>query len=247
MASSLSRCYSQCSLSSRSSLHYNIPFWYSSSRGAYEVVDHAHPRLTPKRKSVNEGQSCVCASSPPQPAIISLTCKDWDYSAHAQQECLRLNLGIVVSPNDNTPTTAAVCPRPGPLSPTPTPDSDTRKDLGASYFAPRNITVSYSAVVPAGQDPNTVFIGWTTPGFQYVASQFRSSSWKGTSPDSLQPHMRFGQHVEFLWRKKSLSASGHLSVHQPSKEPRSSVSTAYLVCLNDLLPRSLVSLPVSVR
>ncbi len=237
--------------SSPASLHYNVPLWYSSPHGSYDIVDHAHPRLTPKRMTseLKRCQSTVCVSPAPQPAVISLTCKDWDYTVQAQQECLRLSLGVLVSRANDAPAIPVFCPRPGPLSPTPTPDSDGCHDLRSDYFAPKKLTVSYSVVVPAGQDPSNIFIGWTTAGFRYVASQFRSNSWKESSPDSLPQHMRYGQHVEYSWRKKSASTSSQLAVHPPPLESGKSISisTAYLVCLNDLLPRSQHSLAVALR
>ena len=214
---------------SPSSLHYNIPLWYSSLYGAFEIIDDSHPRLTAKRLPSEQDK-----------AIISLSCKDWDYSRHAQQECLRLNLGVMVSPDDRAPT--SFNPRPGPLSPPPTADDDIQ-EISADCCTPKKFTVSYSVVIPASQDPNVVFIGWTTAGFRYMASQFCTDLGKVGSFDSTLPYMRFGQHVELVRTRRSYSMSQTTSPDQQLGHP---VSTAFLVCLTELLPHSQ-SLSVPVR
>ena len=80
---------------------------------------------------------------------------------------------------------------------------------------PQSLKVSYTAVISAGQDPKTVFLGWTTPSFRYMEDQ--------------PP----GQVVELLGE---LSTPGVVCN-----------STAYLMCLADVLDRQQLPLQSSQR
>ena len=140
-----------------------------------------------------------------------------------QPECLRLNVGVLVTPevggrHPSFTTQLSVHPRPGPLSPTPTSDIDIYK-VFADYFSPNRRIVSYTAVVPAGQDPSVVCVGWTTAQFHYVASQFQTGA-SGV----------YGQKLElvggYMSHSGSTSSPGHVEY---------SHSSAYLVCVKQLL------------
>ena len=98
----------------------------------------------------------------------------------------------------------------------------------ADYLSPKRNTVSYTAVLPAGQDPRAVFVGWTTAQFRYVASQFHTGFgvWNGDSSGC-------GQRLELV--------SGHEAHSGSSLDPATVVeysnSSAYMVCVKQLLPR----------
>lgn len=183
-------------------LAYNVPIWYSS-RGGYETIDHTHPTLLTQRKSLAEGE---------YDSIISISSKNWDYSALPKQECLRLNVGVSFA--QTTPTF-----------------EDDQSDTGISFG--RNIDIKecvgervcYSVVVPSGQDPSQVFMGWTTPEFRYVESQFQMPG-----PDSIPNERRYGQQIDLIG---------------PSLQG-SSYSTAFMVCLSDLFQSEDLHLSHSV-
>lgn len=200
---------------SPAALHYNIPLWYSSPHGAFEVIGPNHPHLIAFRRICNG---------------IAVRCKDWDYSHHPTQECLRLNLGVTLplEPQDLSPSTPSLHPRPGPLS--PTSEIDIFKMFSKDFFSPKKVMVSYSAVVPAGQVPSLVFIGWTTSGFRYIESQFHSGAHLGSegSPSLL----RYGQQVDVVTERRHSSTS--------------SFSTAFLVCLSELLTDAQDHIPSAI-
>ena len=200
---------------SPAALHYNIPLWYSSPHGAFEVIGPNHPHLIAFRRICNG---------------IAVRCKDWDYSHHPTQECLRLNLGVTLplEPQDLSPSTPSLHPRPGPLS--PTSEIDIFKMFSKDFFSPKKVMVSYLAVVPAGQVPSLVFIGWTTSGFRYIESQFRSGAHLGSegSPSLL----RYGQQVDVVTERRHSSTS--------------SFSTAFLVCLSELLTDAQDHIPSAI-
>lgn len=128
------------------------------------------------------------------PAVTSVTCIDWDYSHHTSQECLRLNLGVTLSMPDAPPTMPTIHPRPGPLS--PTADIDLGQVFAHSIATgPQKLKASFSVVIPAGQDPGAVFIGWTTAGFRYIESQFQSQFHPG-SAGAVPCRRQYGQCVE---------------------------------------------------
>ena len=192
-----------------------------------------HPRLATKKKA---SEQCNKHGTTP---IISVSCKDWDYSKHAHQECLRLNLGVMVTlQGSQPPAMPTINPRPGPLSPTPNPEMELFQGL-TDYFSPKKVIVSYSVVIPAGQDPSNVFIGWTTAGFRYIPSQFQSRSAKSLDPTP--PHLRYGQQIDVVAQRRYLR-SGTSAQHAVSQ-----YSTAFMVCLNDLLTHSPLHLPVATR
>ena len=204
-------------LPSPAALHYNIPLWYSSAHGAFEVIGPNHPRLVASRRTRSG---------------IVVRCKDWDYSHRPTQECLRLNLGVTLplEPQDLSPSIPTLHPRPGPLSPSPTSEVDIFKMFSKDLFSPKKLMVSYSAVVPAGQVPSLVFIGWTTSGFRYIESQFRSGAHLGSkgSPSLL----RYGQQVDVVTKRRHSSTS--------------SFSTAFLVCLSEFLTDAQHHIPAAI-
>ena len=95
--------------------------------------------------------------------------------------------------------------------------------------------MSYTTVLPAGQDPKTVFVGWTSAQFCYVASQFQTSSvWNGDSV--------YGQGLECFDHHCAGSSS------DPIARVKYSHSSAYLVCVKQLLTGfSDQNLSVSLR
>ena len=207
---------------SPSALHFNIPLWYSSPHESLEVISPSHPRLNVVRKPSERAPNSRSF------AVLSVSCRNWDYSQNAQPECLRLNTGILVTPEmESRPSFArqfSVHPRPGPFSPTPTTDMDIYRAF-ADYFSPKKHIISYTAVIPAGQDPRFVFLGWTTAQFCYVASQFQTGSWNGDSSESV-----YGQTLEYM-----CSHGDHSGSKAGPSGMEYSHSSAYLVCVNQLL------------
>lgn len=84
--------------------------------------------------------------------------------------------------------------------------------------------VCYSAVVPAGQDPEYVFIGWTTPEFRYVEEQFKLFR---ELPTDKVLHV-YGQQIDLIGRSEGGVAH---------------YSTAFIVCLSELLSEPIQLLP----
>ena len=86
----------------------------------------------------------------------------------------------------------------------------------------------YSAVVPAGQDPDHVFVGWTTTEFRYIESQFKADS----NSTSLSADMQYGQRIDLIGRSDV-----------------SHYSTAFMVSLSELLdsqePLQVLPYPVT--
>ena len=198
---------------SRSALHYNIPLWYSSPHSSLETITATHPRLAIQRKSSE--------LVPNSWSTLSVSCKDWDYSQHVQTECLRLSVGVTVTPESvHVPLhPSTIHPRPGPLSPPAAGDVDASRT--------KKRIVSYTAVVPAGQDPNLVFIGWTTAQFRYIASQFQSYSRNGDTASVGGDGCRYGQRLELVGRPRSSDS------HSGGMEYK--YSSAFVVCLKQLL------------
>lgn len=191
------------------SLHYNIPLWYSAP-GDYDVIDSTHPLLYEKRVvGVNVGQV----------SLIEIYCRELDI---AKQECLRLNFGVVVSSNQEDLDQIS--------SPLFLPSSAKEKFTFQHPMHEEHkdiVAVSYSIVVPAGQNPGRVFVGWTTAGFQYIKSQFLHEK----EPQGHVPDVQYGQQVKV--------------VNQPGG--LSTFSTAFMVCLGKLLPSPVpprLSVPV---
>ena len=79
--------------------------------------------------------------------------------------------------------------------------------------------VCFSAVFSSGQDPDHVFVGWTTPEFRYIESQFKPSN--GSIPDHGEMH--FGQGIDMIG---------------PSKGGVVHYSTAFMMSLSELLDPS---------
>lgn len=119
-------------------------------------------------------------------SIISVQLKDWDFSTPPKKECLRLCVGVALPETPPTDSDEEACER-----------------------------VCYSVVVPAGQDPGDVFIGWTTAEFRYMEEQFlRSDDDAVVSPGDA----RYGQRIDLIGR----SEVAHYS-------------TAFMTCLSELL------------
>ena len=202
-----------------SSLHYNIPLWYSAP-GDYDVIDSTHHARLTEERIVGDNQS-----------EISKIRIRYNQLERAKQECLKLNFGVTVSSDSVAFDELSRSPRRHTLP-------SLSKERTIPYKRPRgwsidddDITpkvVSYSIVVPAGQDPKAVFVGWTTAGFRYIQSQFqnghrRESSGEQRPQDSAS--ICYGQQVKVMQQR---SPGGVSSL--------SSYSTAFMVCLSDLLP-----------
>lgn len=146
----------------------------------------------------------------------------------------------MVTPDESHPSFTQQCsvhPRPGPFSPTPTADIDIYRAF-ADYFSTQRHIVSYTAVVPAGQDPRSVFLGWTTAQFCYIASQFQTAAWNSDSDCVC------GQKLECVSAHEAPSSS----VSDPATVVEYSHSSAYLVCVHQLLTGfTEPNLAVSVR
>lgn len=209
---------------SLSALHFNIPLWYSWPHETLEPLSPSHPRLLVSRRP-----SDLAPKSYSHLPVLSVTCRDWDYSQGAQTECLRLNSGVQVTPETTPPvaTPQSIHPRPGPFSPTPTSTASGWVPF-ADYFTPRRNVVSYTAVVPAGQDPRTAYVGWTTAQFRFISSQYQTGikGWIGGDGEGV-----YGQRVECVKRCEGGDVTGSDS---PGLEY--SQSSAYLVCVKQLLP-----------
>ena len=132
-------------------------------------------------------------------SIISVRQTDWDFSTPPKQECLRLCVGVAFS--QTTPT-------------------------GEDECEDKCERVCYSAVVPAGQDPDHVFVGWTTTEFRYIESQFKIDS------DTQSADMHYGQRIDLIGRSDV-----------------SHYSTAFMVSLSELLdsqePLQVLPYPVT--
>ena len=192
-------------LCSASSLHYNIPLWYSAP-GDYDVIDSTHPRLKEKR---------VAGSGVSEVSVIEIHCSELE---RARQECLKLNFGVTVSSDQANSDPCSLLEQPCPDS------AKERVSFKGLENQPSN-TVSYSVVIPSGQDPNSVFVGWTTAGFRYIQSQFQNKE---------QPNyqdIQYGQQVKIVQQRTH-------------GDPASvaSYSTAFMVCLAELLPCSSMPL-----
>ena len=121
-------------------------------------------------------------------------------------------------------------PRPGPL----TPCRAATSSATASPPRLKKRIVSYTAVVPAGQDSSVVFVGWTTAQFRYIASQFHpGSSQDGSGVGTGWTGCQYGQRVELVYSSRSQSVSDS---HSGCME--CSHSSAYLVRLRQLLDSS---------
>lgn len=218
-------CVSLCPLCyhSPSALHFNIPLWYSSPHKCLETLSPSHPRLSATRRPSDLTHNSRVHS------VLSVSCRDWDYSQTAQQECLRLNTGVMVTPltTDTNPKTSlsslSAHPRPGPASSPATAGTENWMPF-FDYLSPRKNTVSYTAVLPAGQDPKSVFLGWTTAQFYYMASQFQTGgAWSSVSDV-------YGQRLECVNRHKS-----HTGADPTTTTVKYSNSSAYMVCVKELL------------
>lgn len=210
-----------------SSLHYNIPLWYSAP-GDYDVIDSTHHARLTEERIIGDDLS-----------EISKIRIGYNQLERAKQECLKLNFGVAISSDSVDLGELSRSPRRHTLP-------SLSKERAISYKRPRGWSindevtpnvVSYSIVVPAGQDPEAVFVGWTTAGFRYIQSQFQNSHKREPSSEQHfqgSASIRYGQQVKVM-QQRNPGGVGSLS----------SYSTAFMVCLSDLLP-SPVPLRLSV-
>lgn len=226
------------------SLHYNIPLWYSAP-GDYDVIDSAHHTRLAEERIIGDNMSEV--------SKIRIRYSQLERS---KQECLKLNFGVTISTDgvdlDELSRSTRRYSLPAPTS---------KERTTSSYKRPRgwsidddDITpnvVSYSIIVPSGQDPEAVFIGWTTAGFRYIQSQFQYQSKRDeTEPQRQAPKgdgaaasIRYGQQVKVF--QQQYGSHGGRGGGSGGVASVSSYSTAFMVCLSDLLP-SPVPLRLSV-
>lgn len=164
---------------------------------------------------------------------ISVLARDFDYTLQSEQEVLRLNMGFTVSTALNVPLTPTLVPRPGITSPSPLSENAC---FSLENVKPDSKPISFSVKFPAGQVPSAVFLGWTTPSFWYIPSQFASKeedeeeeNKRADAEGKIHSHDRgvgcYGQCLEAY----SHSAQG-------STEVEGGLKTAFMVCLCDLLP-----------
>ena len=200
-------------------LHYNIPLWYSAP-GDYDVIDSAHHRLREKR---------VFRSDIGQVTMIEIHCIQPDT---ARQECLRLNFGVTISSSVAGLDSCSSLQRRHLFLPTSPKEKVTFSDLQTDQSREDIYTaVSYSVEIPEGQDPEAVFIGWTTAGFRYINSQFQGER------ASHSQDIQYGQQVKVV-KRPTHGQSEYVSTY----------STSFLVCLADLMKSPVPSrLSVSVR
>ena len=153
---------------------------------------------------------------------------------------LRLNMGFTVSSPQVPPLTPTLVPRPGILSPMPLAENASFSMADFYDTKPDDRPISFSVVFPAGQVPSAVFLGWTTPSFRYIPSQFSIRKNDGVdigcAISTHQPGVRWGQCLEAY----SDSLAG-------SAEVVSSLKTAFMVCLTDLLPIRTVQLVIPIK
>ena len=208
-------------------LQYNIPLWFSSHGGVEMLEDKG------KYETVLKNGSIV------------VTCKDWDYSIQSEQECFRLNAGCSVASSILAPPPPTLLPRPALLSPSPSPLGDNVGELSLDSALSmkqlgRNMPVSFSVVFPSGQVPCLAFVGWTTPTFRYVESQF---SMFDKDETLLEEHTHegceYGQHTEV-----DGETPGDVT---PSASSKKTFRTAFMVCLCSLLPTYTAQLIGPVR
>ena len=188
-------------------LHYNIPLWYSSHDGEYRVVDHTHPNLVAMQLDGSDSK-------------VDIKFKDHE-QACTDHQCLRLNFGVTVSSSARL----TLHPRPGPLS--PMCEEINLKGFEDVLANQNEGKVSFSLIIPAGQDTHAVFIGWTTAGFRYIHSQFQRD--ESRSYD----HTKYGQHVRVIGQRRASAASSY--------------SSAFMVPLSQLLLPSIGHLGIDAR
>ena len=200
-------------LCSPQALQYNIPLWYSS-HGGFLVLDDRKPHPLARYRVHRE---CV---------KLGVVCQDWDYTIQSDQDCFRLNMGCTVNSTHSSAMPTLV-PRPRPLSPSPITEDAAhfgQEDVLTRRFT--NKPVSFFVEFPVGQSPCLAFVGWTTPTFRYVESQFAppgcgEDEWEEGEVFHSHDHAHYGQFME-------------LSGQRGVKEDQ--LRTAYMVCLCDLLP-----------
>ena len=199
-------------LCSHNTLRYNIPLWYSYHGGFKSLVEQKYQKNS---KLVMHQTS----------SGLSVQAKDSDYAMQTEQELLRLNMSFTVTPSQTSLTPTLVA-RPGIFCPISTfEDVDFLLDDELSTKCDDR-PISFSVVFPAGQAPSSVFLGWTTPSFRYIASQFSMH----------QPGAGYGQTL------KTYSTSTQESAGLINDQ-----KTAFMVCLSDLLPVQSGQLVSSVQ
>lgn len=82
------------------------------------------------------------------------------YQKTAEELCLRLSMGLIIS--------STVCHR----------------TTNSSHSAPKR--TSFSIVIPAGQDISLVYVGWTTQDFKYYPELFQKSLLNDNTPVGCQ-------------------------------------------------------------
>lgn len=226
------------SLCSHSTLQYNIPLWYSF-HGGFQMLDDP-PGRNPNCKFDTKRRS----------SGFAVTCRDWDYSMQSDQDCLRLNIGCTVRGGDEESVSSplmTLLPRPGLLSPSPCLDvegSVSFTDMLAQKPPLLGAPLSFSVEFSAGQVPCLAFVGWTTPSFRYVESQF-------TSREDADHHSHggssYGQLIEMVGGGGTLPSHDAAGAGAGAGESSTSFHTAFMVCLCDLLPSYITQLTAPVR
>ena len=212
------------------SLQYNIPLWFSS-HGGLELVEGGG-----RYETLRANGSIVVSS------------RDWDYSVQSEQECFRLNAGCTVASSSLAAPPPTLLPRPALLSPSPSPLPDgVQGELtldGAMILRQqrKGVPVSFSVVFPSGQVPCLAFVGWTTPTFRYVESQFGMVDRDEASP--LESHTHEGSEYG-QWTEVRGEIPG--DVTPSSSRSGRKYRSAFMVCLCSLLPSYTAQLTGPVR
>ena len=133
-----------------------------------------------------------------------------------KQTCLRLNMGVSI-PFDHTSILS----------------DDTLSEVSESD---EEIKVSFSVIIPCGQNPSLVYVGWAKSEFIFRNKHFRANS----------PNISVGYNVEL---KQPMEKVESLEYEDTSTtwKPGVKYCNAYLVKLSALLEIDVVSLAAETR
>ena len=108
--------------------------------------------------------------------------------------------------------------------------------LSEALESDEEIKVSFSVIVPSGQNPSLVYVGWAKSEFIFRNKHFRANS----------PNISFGYNVEF---KKPMEGVESVEYEDTSTTWKSGIKycNAYLVKLSALLEIDVVSLAAETR
>lgn len=108
--------------------------------------------------------------------------------------------------------------------------------LSEALESDEEIKVSFSVIVPSGQNPSLVYVGWAKSGFVFRNKHFRANS----------PNISVGYNVELkqpIEEEESLEYEDTFTTWKPGVN----YCNAYLVKLSALLEIDMVSLTSETR